>query len=148
MVREMEMPPLELIMKTQDYNQMVKHVRTGMPDEVCGLLGGVGGQVKAVFPTPNVHPDPARGYSVDGQSLIDVLEILDQNGWDLIAIYHSHPPGERTDPSPTDIRQAYYPESLYVIMVPDHDSDNISVRAFAITNQVAEVPVHIIDTFT
>lgn len=110
----------------------------GMPNEVCGLLGGVGTQVKAVFQTPNAHPDPTSGYQVDGQSLINILNILDQNGWDLIAIYHSHPPGQRTDPSPTDVRQSYYPDSLYVIVAPDHDGDSINIRAFAIANKGIE----------
>lgn len=139
------MPPSKLIITSQHYEQITEQARTGMPYEVCGLLGGVDAQIKAVFQTPNIHPDPARGYMVDGQSLIDTYEVLDQNGWDLIAIYHSHPPGQRTDPSPTDIEQAYYPDALYVIIVPDHDGENISVRAFAITNQVLEVSVEIID---
>lgn len=129
------MPPSELFINSQHYNQIIEHVCMGMPVEVCGLLGGVGTQVKAVFQTPNVHPDPARGYKVDGQAFIDVHKMLDQHGWDLIAIYHSHPPGQRTDPSPTDVRQSYYPDSLYMIIVPDHSGDSIHMRVFAIANK-------------
>jgi proteasome lid subunit RPN8/RPN11 len=35
----------------------------------------------------------------------------------LLAIFHSHPAGP-AGPSATDVRQAYYPESIYIILSP------------------------------
>jgi proteasome lid subunit RPN8/RPN11 len=37
------------------------------------------------------------------------------NDWRLWAIVHSHPRGAAT-PSPTDLREAFYPEALMVIV--------------------------------
>lgn len=138
--------PDRLRMTAGHLRLIIEHVRSGMPHEVCGLLGGVGGQVKEVFPVPNVAPDPATGFVMDPQAQIDVLLTLEERGWDLVAIYHSHPPGARTDPSPTDVAQAHYPEALSLLLVPDPSGHEVSVRAFTIRDgQVSEVPVVVLD---
>lgn len=73
-----------------------------------------------------------------------VLDLLDRRGWHILALYHSHPPGSRTDPSETDRRMAAYPGSLQVIVVPGEGVTPDSVRAFDVTaDRVIEVPIRI-----
>ena len=39
-----------------------------------------------------------------------------ERGEQLIAIYHSHPRSANPEPSPTDVRLAYYPSAVYLIV--------------------------------
>jgi proteasome lid subunit RPN8/RPN11 len=135
-------PGRPLIILRHLLDRIIAHVREGAPLEVCGMMGGVGRRVLAVFPVPNVAANPAVEYRMDGQSQINHLLELDKRNWDLVAIYHSHPSGATSEPSTTDIAQAYYPESLCVILRPDSDGDGMSVRAFSIRQaQVREVRI-------
>jgi proteasome lid subunit RPN8/RPN11 len=137
-------PPDHLLISTQHLATIIDHVRSEIPYEACGLLGGVGGEVREVYITPNTAPQPATGFKMDPQAQLNVLLALEERGWNLVAIYHSHPPGQRTDPSPTDVAQASFPDSLHVILTPDAVGEHVSFRAFLIRDdQVLEVPVTI-----
>jgi proteasome lid subunit RPN8/RPN11 len=60
----------------------------------------------------------------------------------LLAIYHSHT-HTAAFPSPTDVKLAFYPESLYVIVSLKNEEPVI--RAFNIVEgQITEVDVRII----
>ena len=62
---------------------------------------------------------------------------IDDSGWDVLAIYHSHTHTEAF-PSPTDVRLAAWPEAYYVI-VSLEDEANPVLRAFHIEDgQVTE----------
>lgn len=136
--------PDHLLISNQHLAMIIDHVSSEIPHEACGLLGGVGGEVREVFITPNTAPQPATSFTMDPQAQLDVLLTLEERGWDLVAIYHSHPPGQRTDPSPTDVAQASFPDSLHLILTPDAVGKHVSVRAFSIRDdQVLEVPVTI-----
>jgi proteasome lid subunit RPN8/RPN11 len=70
------------------------------------------------------------------------METMAESGWNMLAIYHSHPPGGRTEPSASDIATAYYPEALILVIVPDPAGEICSLRAFAIdAGQVCEVSI-------
>src|SRR5690242_2675108 len=101
--------------------QIRADVLAQVPHETCGLLAGVGGDVRAVYPVPNVAPDPSRSFLMDAQSQVAAMLDIMKRRWNLLAIYHSHPPGSRSDPSPVDVAHAAYPEALMVIAVPDED---------------------------
>jgi proteasome lid subunit RPN8/RPN11 len=49
------------------------------------------------------------------EEVLAALQDMAANGWRLGAIAHSHPRGAAT-PSPTDLREAFYPEALMVIV--------------------------------
>ncbi len=141
MVCDERVEPLRL--QEEHWAAIREQVREGMPLEVCGLLGGVGRRVLEVFPVENVAPDPAVGYDADPQALFDVLRLLDERGWELVGIYHSHPPGARAEPSPTDIRRAAYPGAVHMIIAPSHDGATLARRGFLILDggRVQEVPI-------
>jgi proteasome lid subunit RPN8/RPN11 len=68
-----------------------------------------------------------------------MLEI-ENNGWELSGIFHSHPHGPPV-PSPSDVAQAYYPEAVYLICAPDARGAWRG-RGFRIeAGQVAEVEI-------
>ena len=77
-------------------------------------MSGKDGSVTAVFPIDNILKSPTA-YEMDPKQQAETMLAIEANGDDLLAIYHSHPAGPTT-PSPTDVAQAYYPESIYLIV--------------------------------
>jgi len=122
---------------------MLAHVRAAYPREGCGLLAGRDGEICRWFPGTNVHPEPLVRYRMDDRELLTAFREMERNGWDLLAIFHSHPQGPAY-PSPTDIAQAYYPGSLYLICSLARP-EAPELRGFWIVDgQVREHPVEVI----
>jgi [CysO sulfur-carrier protein]-S-L-cysteine hydrolase len=126
--------------------EMVAHCEEGKPNEACGLLGASNGAVIKVFRMTNAARSPVR-YSLDPQEQFAVYRTLDEHGWELAGVFHSHTHTEAY-PSPTDVRLASE-DVPYVIV--SFATDPPVIRAFRITKanwtdetgEVAEVPVTI-----
>jgi [CysO sulfur-carrier protein]-S-L-cysteine hydrolase len=117
------------------YDQMVAHARSEAPNECCGMVAANGDEAVKVFPAENAAASPLR-YEIDGAEQYQIQMEIDDAGFDLGAIYHSHTRSEPY-PSQTDINLAFYPEAIYVIVgLADEQPD---VRAFCIRDgQVTE----------
>jgi proteasome lid subunit RPN8/RPN11 len=113
----------------KQWSQMTAHVSALAPEEACGLLGGEGGRVRAVYPVENALHSPLA-YTMEPQAQVETMMEIEEEGWDLVAIFHSHPGGPPV-PSDTDVRQAYYPESLTIILSPG-EAGAWQARAFQI----------------
>jgi proteasome lid subunit RPN8/RPN11 len=112
---------------------MVRHAFDGLPNEACGLLGGhvADGVARAEHFWPLANADQSNmTYRLDGREQLEVFKQLDEKGWDLIGIFHSHTHTEAY-PSATDRRQAFYPDAHYVV-VSLQDRNNPDLRAFTI----------------
>ncbi len=96
------------------YQQLIEHAREEAPNECCGMIASRDGQAMAVYRATNAAASPLR-YEIDGAEQYRILMQIEDEGFDLGAIYHSH---TRTDPYPsqTDISLAFYPDSLYLIV--------------------------------
>jgi proteasome lid subunit RPN8/RPN11 len=131
-----------LLLTPADAGRILAHVQAEWPLEACGLLGGMGRRVLQVYPVRNELASPVR-YRVHPEDLIRVVQELESRGWELVGIYHSHPHGPPV-PSPTDVAEAYYPESVYLIAAPVQGEWRL--RAFRIVNgQVREVPIRLVE---
>ncbi|MEZ4594001.1 MAG: M67 family metallopeptidase [Chloroflexota bacterium] len=121
-----------MVLMTRPFlNQIINHLQTCYPEEGCGLVAGDElGRVTAVYPIENSRHSPTA-YRMNPQQQIQAMLDLEANGWQLLAIYHSHPHGPET-PSSTDIQQATYPEALSII-VSLADLTEPTVRIFQIT---------------
>ena len=118
-------------------DQMVAHVLSDPDHETCGLLAGRAGEIDRVLPVPNAARSPSA-FRMDGPEFIAAMQACN---FEPFGIYHSHIAGPPT-PSATDIAEANYPETVYVI-VSLHISPP-SVRAFSISNgQVQEVGIKV-----
>jgi len=119
--------------------EMIAHAREQFPKECCGMLAGVDGKPVKVIRATNSEDSEFR-YRVDDRELLRFLHDCDDNGWDFLAVYHSHTRSEAY-PSPTDVRLAgNWPDPFYVL-VSLEDQDNPVVRAFRITEgEISEVP--------
>jgi len=117
-------------------DEMVAHAKEDAPNECCGIIAGVDGTATKLFRAKNAEASPYR-YSVDSDDLFRIFRECDGNGWDFLAIYHSHTASEAY-PSPTDVRLAFWPEAYY-LLVSLEDAATPVVRAFRILDgQVSE----------
>jgi proteasome lid subunit RPN8/RPN11 len=122
-------------------DEMVAHAHEEAPNECCGLVAADDGAAVRVYRARNAEHSPVK-YVVDPRDQIRIQNDIDDNGWDLGAIYHSH---TRTEPFPsqTDINLARnWPDPLYVIVGVAGDEPD--VRAFRIVDgQVSETALEV-----
>jgi len=90
------------------YKEIVEQALREFPNECCGLVAAEGDIPVKVFPMTNADASPAT-YRLDGKEQLKVFDVLEERGWDLWAIYHSHTHSEAY-PSDTDIKGAHYPD--------------------------------------
>jgi len=128
-----------LTMPRELLDAVIDHARNGLPREVCGILGGSGSSASTYHPIANTEASSTR-FLMDPREQIDTMHRLWQQGMEVLAFCHSHPAGPAR-PSTEDIRLAFYPEVLTVIISLE-DRDNPTVGAFRITGGAAE-PVRI-----
>lgn len=114
-----------LYLTRTDAENIAQHARRDAPREACGLLAGERNVVKRVITLPNAAPDPETHYLIDPAAYIKAMAELDAQGLSLVGFYHSHPKGDPI-PSPTDIREAAYPDAVYVIVGLPTESAQLS----------------------
>lgn len=120
-------------------SEMIAHARDEFPKECCGLLAGRDGEPVKLVRATNSEDSEFR-YRVDDRELLRFLRECDENGWEFLAVYHSHTRSEAY-PSPTDVRLARnWPDPFY-ILVSLQDEQNPVVRSFRIEDgEISEVP--------
>lgn len=96
------------------YKEILDQGLREFPNECCGLIAAEAGVPVQVFPMANADASPAT-YRLDGKEQLRVFDELDERGWDLWAIYHSHTHSEAY-PSETDVRLAFYPDARYILL--------------------------------
>jgi proteasome lid subunit RPN8/RPN11 len=95
---------------------MFARAREASPEECCGLLGGRGGRAESVYPLRNVAPRPEVAYEAAPEELFDAQRRMRERGETLVAVYHSHPRSAEPKPSAADVRLAFYPSAIYLII--------------------------------
>lgn len=108
---------------------MLALARTEAPLECCGLLAGISGKIAGIFRANNALASKSA-YEIAPAELFELFRTLRERRLDLMGIYHSHPHSQNV-PSPTDIQNAFYPETPYFIISPEVCADR-PIRAFQI----------------
>jgi [CysO sulfur-carrier protein]-S-L-cysteine hydrolase len=123
------------------FDEMVQHGLAVFPNEACGLLAGKEGRPVKFFAMTNQDASPVS-YRLDPKEQLKVFTEIDDEEWDLLAIFHTHTHSEAY-PSETDLKQAFYPEATYLVMSLS-DRSNPVLRGFAIEDgAIAEREVRI-----
>jgi proteasome lid subunit RPN8/RPN11 len=134
---------VELVLSQEHLEQILEHARTEAPNEACGLLAGRDRHVTHVLAAANVAENPQVRYLMDPHEQIHHFHMIEEQGLDLLGIYHSHPISQAY-PSPTDLSMAYYPDAVYAI-VSLAQNDNPDLRAFRMVDgQVLGVTVQVV----
>jgi proteasome lid subunit RPN8/RPN11 len=131
-----------LTLSREQFRQITAQLQAAWPEEACGLLGGPrGGPVLRVYAVENIRHSPTA-YEMEPHQQVRAMIEIEDAGWEILAIYHSHPHGPAA-PSETDIAQAYYPDSLYLICAPSLDGA-WAARAYRIAaGKAAEAALNI-----
>ena len=120
-----------LTITRRQFDDIISHARDAAPHECCGLIGGsTSGRVQTIYPAKNVAADPLVTYEAAAEDLFAAQRTMRERGEQLLAIYHSHPRASTPEPSPTDVRLAYYPSAVYLIAGLANDEP--CLRAFRI----------------
>jgi len=94
---------------------VLDHVSKGYPHEACGILAGKDRKVLKVYTMANLSDTPRIFYYLDPAEQLKVFKDIRQRGMEMLGHYHSHVDSEAY-PSERDIKLAFYPESLMVIV--------------------------------
>ena len=124
--------------------QVVSHCLAGVPEEACGLLGGIpqGDDVAAVmcWPGRNLAASSTL-YELDPGDHLRADREAEGKGLEIVGVFHSHTHTEAY-PSPTDVARAPDPEWHY-LLVSVADEEPV-LRSFHIREGViTEEPVEI-----
>ena len=124
---------------------IVAAARAAVPNEMCGLIVGsdapaAGGTALRWAQAHNAAASPYV-YEVDPDDLLRLSIEIDARDEALWAIVHSHV-ASPARPSPIDVRRAFYPDALHVIvsLAPteaDPATGAPSVRAWRIADEAA-----------
>ncbi len=105
--------------------EMIGHARQDLPNECCGLVGGRDGEAATIVRVTNAAASPLR-YEMDPQEQYDALKAIEDDGGELLAIYHSHTKSAAY-PSQTDVNlAAAWPDQIYLIVsLADEDAPEL-----------------------
>jgi [CysO sulfur-carrier protein]-S-L-cysteine hydrolase len=123
-------------------DEMVAHAREDLPNECCGMIGGRDGEATEVIRVANAAASPLR-YEMDPQGQFDALKSIEDEGEELLAIYHSHTKSAAY-PSQTDVNQAVaWPDQVYLI-VSLADPESPEVKAYLLKDmKIADVALDV-----
>lgn len=130
-----------LVFKKKHLVEIIDHALRDYPLEACGIAAGKDDVVEEVYPLTNQDKSSVT-YFASPEEQLKAFKDMRRKGYELLAIYHSHPASEAF-PSPTDVERAFYPEAAYVI-VSLRDISKPEVRAFKILNgEIEEIPINV-----
>lgn len=103
------------LLKIRDHHwqEMVIDVSQQAPTEACGLVAGLENQSVKVYLIENELRSPVC-FRMSPRGQIEAFLEIERNGWELMAIYHSHPTGP-DHPSERDLIEFAYPDTPYLI---------------------------------
>ncbi len=112
------------------YDGMLAQAKTEFPLECCGLLAGTLapadptgtagtiGIVHGRYPLLNAAKSGTL-FESDPRSMLDACRDIDRRGWQILAVYHSHPTSAPI-PSKTDLERNNYPDAMSLIISLQH----------------------------
>ena len=98
---------------------MLWHALAEQPLECCGLLAGVirddgVGEVRLRYPLLNAAASPTE-FESESKSHLSADRDIRRQGWEVLAIYHSHPTSQPL-PSRKDLERNNWPQAVALII--------------------------------
>ncbi len=118
------------------HDNMIAHAMEGFPLEVCGILGGTGESVTAIYRMANTDASNEH-FMMDPKEQFAVIKELRAKGLVMLAIYHSHPETPAR-PSEEDIKLALTPDVSYMI-ISLADADIPVIKSYKISTGNVQV---------
>ena len=134
-----------IVLKNEQFNDIVDYARQNLPAEACGLLGGYIDNekriIEKIYFLTNVDNSPEH-FSMDAREQFAAVKDMRQNGYVMIGNFHSHP-SSPSRPSDEDKRLAFDPAISYLILSLAEKKPIL--KSFRIENKVSsEEPITIL----
>ncbi len=100
-------------LSADQWAQMEADVTARHGEEACGFILGKDDHSELVIPVTNSLHDPFR-FRMDPEEELKAFLLAESKGWDILAVYHSHPYGIST-PSASDLQELTLPGIIYLI---------------------------------
>ncbi|MFH1902539.1 MAG: M67 family metallopeptidase [Candidatus Omnitrophota bacterium] len=121
-------------------DEMLAQAKKDAPIEACGYLAGKGSRVEKRFALRNAD-NSSEHFSFEPKEQFQTVKEARAAGLELLAVYHSHP-ATPARPSEEDLKLAFDPDTVYVIISLLEQSPNIT--AFRVKGkQTVKVPIEI-----
>ena len=122
-----------------DYNKIVAHAESELPNEACGLIAGTvegeNKEIKKVYLLTNIDHSNEH-FSLDPKEQLEAIKDMRKNGFVPLGNWHSHPESP-SRPSEEDKRLAFDSKASYMILSL-MDRENSVLNSFKITGDTAE----------
>ena len=128
-----------ITLKRADFNTILKHAESVLPEEACGLIAGEitesGKEIKKVYILTNIDHSNEH-FSLDPKEQLAAVKDMRANGLVPLGNWHSHPESP-SRPSEGDKRLAYDSKASYLILSL-MDREKPVLNSFKITGDNAE----------
>jgi [CysO sulfur-carrier protein]-S-L-cysteine hydrolase len=121
------------------FDELLTHVLEDPENEICGVVAADadgfepgGARATQVYRAANQHASPMK-FEIEPSELLRMHNAIEERGWRIGAIYHSHLRSEPY-PSQTDINFAAGWPGVEWIIVGLADRDAPEVRSYLIEN--------------
>ncbi|MBR6228635.1 MAG: M67 family metallopeptidase [Eubacterium sp.] len=129
----------KITIKKDDVNRIIEHAKNRLPDEACGLIGGIDNEdgvreIRKVYLLTNTDHSREH-FSIDPKEQLQAVKDMRSEGIKPLGNWHSHPesPSRSSD---EDIRLAVDSEASYLILSL-MDIDNPVLNSFHVENGVS-----------
>ena len=109
---------MKILLKREDYEKIVAHAKAELPNEACGLIGGIEDgdtrRVEKVYLLTNTDHS-SEHFTLDPKEQLAAVKDMRANGLTPLGNWHSHPETP-SRPSDEDIRLSYDKNASYLIL--------------------------------
>lgn len=120
--------------KKEIIKKIIAHAKRDAPIEACGYLASKAGIVAKHYEMTNINKSQEH-FSFAPEEQFEVVKDARAGGLEICAVYHSHPETDAR-PSPEDIKLAFDPNLVYVIVSLQKGKQD--VKAFTIKHGKVE----------
>lgn len=125
-----------IYIKQKDYGCLLRHCVQELPNEACGLLGGIwnagNARVEKVYLLENMDAD-AGHFSMNPKEQFASIRDMRECGYVMLGNFHSHPKAPAS-PSEEDRRLAF-DSSVYYLILSLEDREHPVLNAFVIDRE-------------
>ena len=132
---------LELVVPNNIFEQILQQAKAEVPIEACGILAGNNSKVRKLYKMANIDKSSDH-FMMAPEEQFKVVKDMRSAGLEMLAIYHSHP-ASPARPSAEDIRLAFTPDVIYVI-ISLLNTEPVAKGFLIEDSNVTEVPVKIV----
>jgi [CysO sulfur-carrier protein]-S-L-cysteine hydrolase len=133
----------KIILTWQQHRDLVSIAKNSLPEESCALLAGKskGKEVYVADLIPMKNSDSsALSFSIDAQDLIDTYQKVEEQGMQVVGIFHSHP----AEPSPSQTDKKFMEINPVVWLIYSTLTDKS--KAYIFEDEIKEVDIlHIME---